>query len=112
MSSIPDIGSNGFSLGSKVIVDTNSLKNSGLLKQGTLFETNYYLKISNNKDLETVKSLFLKKFYGKGFRWRDTRNPAPGIEAVVNRLYFFLTILGMSGLIIGGVGVSTLLRLI
>ena len=107
MSSIPDIGSNGFSLGSKVIVDTNSLENSGLLKQGTLYETNYYLKISNNKDLEAVKSLFLKKFYGKGFRWRDTRNPAPGIEAVVNRLYFFLTILGMSGLIIGGVGVST-----
>ena len=45
--------------------------------------------------------------FDKGFRWRDIRNPAPGIEAVVNRLYFFLTVLGMSGLVIGGVGVST-----
>ncbi|MFL2803073.1 MAG: ABC transporter permease [Paracoccaceae bacterium] len=107
ISNIPDIGSNGFSLGSKVILNTKSLKNSGLLKQGTLFETNYYLKVSNKRDLEKIKSLFFEKFYDKGFRWRDIRNPAPGIEAVVNRLYFFLTILGMSGLIIGGVGVST-----
>ena len=91
MSSIPDIGSNGFSLGSKVIVDTNSLENSGLLKQGTLMRQ-HYLKISNNKDLEAVKSHFLKKsFMEKGFRWRDTRNPAPGIEAVVNRLFVFLS---------------------
>ena len=107
ISSIPDIGSNGFSLGSKVILDTNSLENSGLLKKGTLYETNYYLKIPKNRDLEVIKSLFFEKFSEKGFRWRDIRNPAPGIEAVVNRLYFFLTILGMSGLIIGGVGVST-----
>ncbi len=107
ISSVPDIGSNGFSLGSKVILNTKALKNSGLLKQGTLFETNYYLRIPKNKDLENLKSLFFEKFNDKGFRWRDIRNPAPGIEAVVNRLYFFLTILGMSGLIIGGVGVST-----
>lgn len=107
LSSIPDIGSNGFSLGPKVILNTTSLKNTGLLNKGTLFETNYYLKTENNQDLENLKSLFFKKNFDKGFRWRDIRNPAPGIEAVVNRLYFFLTVLGMSGLVIGGVGVST-----
>ena len=78
------------------------------MNKETLFETPiYYLKTENNQDLENLKSLFFQKNFDKGFRWRDIRNPAPGIEAVVNRLYFFLTVLGMSGLVIGGVGVST-----
>ena len=57
LSSIPDIGSNGFSLGPKVILNTTSLKNTGLLNKGTLFETNYYLKTENNQDLENTITL-------------------------------------------------------
>ena len=105
--SLPDSGSDTFSLGSKIIIYSSSLKDSGLLGKGTLYETNYYIKTREQEDLEGLKSSFTQKFFDRGFRWRDRRNPAPGIESFVNRLSFFLTVLGMAGLIIGGVGIST-----
>ena len=76
------------------------------MNKGTLFETNYYLKTENNQTFRKSQIFIFQKNFDKGFRWRDIRNPAPGIEAVVNR-YFFSLILGMSGPVIGGVGVST-----
>ena len=104
---LPDSGSNTFSLGSKIIMYSSSLKDSGLLIPGTLYETNYYIKTSALENLENLKDTFTEMFFDRGFRWRDRRNPAPGIESFVNRLSFFLTVLGLAGLIIGGVGVST-----
>ncbi len=104
---LPDAGSNTFSLGSKIIMYSSSLKDSGLLIPGTLYETNYYIKTSALENLENLKDTFTEMFFDRGFRWRDRRNPAPGIESFVDRLSFFLTVLGLAGLIIGGVGVST-----
>ena len=104
---LPDVNSNTFSLGSKIIVSSASLNQTGLIEPGTLYETNYYVKTTKADELENLKSSFMEKFHDRGFRWRDRRNPAPGINSIVNRLSFFLTVLGIAGLIIGGVGVST-----
>lgn len=39
-------------------------------------------------------------------RWRDARNGAPGVAIFVERLAAFLVFVGLSGLAVGGVGVS------
>ena len=45
-----------------------------------------------------------------GMRWRDARNGAPGVAEFVDRLGAFLVLVGLSGLAVGGVGISAALR--
>ena len=60
---LPDVNSNTFSLGSKIIVSSASLNQTGLIEPGTLYETNYYVKTTKIDELETLKSSFMQKFH-------------------------------------------------
>ena len=42
--------------------------------------------------------------------WTDARNGAPGVTEFVNRLGAFLVLVGLSGLVVGGVGVAAAVR--
>jgi putative ABC transport system permease protein len=106
----PDSGAAGFSLGPRTIVTTTSLANSGLLAPGSLFSSHYRLVLPPQTDLETLKQSALKQFEDKGLRWRDARNGAPGVTTFVTRLGAFLVLVGLSGLAVGGVGVSAAVR--
>ncbi|MEC9196763.1 MAG: FtsX-like permease family protein, partial [Pseudomonadota bacterium] len=102
----PDDAGAGFSLGPRTLVRSVDLANSGLLGPGTLFETKYRLDLPDTADLEVTEQEARDVFSASGIRWRDSRNGAPGVERFVNRLGSFLVIVGLSGLAVGGVGVS------
>ncbi|WP_420568318.1 ABC transporter permease [Thalassovita sp.] len=106
----PDSAASGFGLGPRTIVRTNALKNSGLLVPGSLFDAKYRLTLPEGTNLETTKAAALNAFESKGLRWRDSRNGAPGISTFVERLGAFLVLVGLSGLAVGGVGVSAAVR--
>ncbi len=102
----PDDAGAGFSLGPRTLVRSVDLATSGLLGPGTLFETKYRLDLPDTADLEVTEQEARDVFSASGIRWRDSRNGAPGVERFVNRLGSFLVIVGLSGLAVGGVGVS------
>lgn len=106
----PDSAASGFGLGPRTIVRTTALENSGLLVPGSLYETKYRLDLPDTADLEATKAAALQAFENKGVRWRDSRNGAPGIATFVERLGAFLVLVGLSGLAVGGVGVSAAVR--
>ena len=106
----PDSAGDGFALGPRTLVHKSGLDASGLLQPGTLFSSKYRLDLSEDADLETLKQEALATFPNSGLRWRDARNGAPGIASFVNRLGAFLILVGLSGLVVGGVGVSTAVR--
>jgi putative ABC transport system permease protein len=106
----PDSAASGFGLGPRTIVRTTALKNSGLLVPGSLYETKYRLDLPDDADLDATKTAALQAFENKGVRWRDSRNGAPGIATFVERLGAFLVLVGLSGLAVGGVGVSAAVR--
>ena len=110
LQSFPDAAGDGFSLGPRTIVYTNSLKKSGLLKPGTFFLSKYRLDLPENTDLDNIVAQAQDKFANSGLRLRDRRDGAPGIMGFVDRLGAFLTIIGLSGLAVGGVGVSAAVR--
>ncbi len=101
----PDGIPGGFGLGPRTIVRTEALALSGLLQPGTLFNASYRLGVPADGDLAELKTEATEIFDG-GLRWRDTRNAAPGISEFVNRLGAFLILVGLSGLVVGGVGVA------
>ena len=106
----PDNGGGSFGLGPRTIVYKDALEGSGLLLPGTLFSSKYRLTFPDGTDLEAVKTEALDAFYKSGLRWQDARAGAPGVAYFVERLGAFLILVGLSGLAVGGVGVSAAVR--
>ena len=100
----PDDAGGGFGLGPRTIVRTMDLEESGLIQPGTLFETEYKLRLPVDADLDALANEVEETFTGA--RWRDRRNGAPGVERFVERLSSFLVLVGLAGLAVGGVGIS------
>jgi putative ABC transport system permease protein len=106
----PDGAAGGFSLGPRTIVATGGLENSGLLAPGTLFTTKYRLDLPAGADLAAIARTARETFADSGLHWNDARDGAPGISEFVDRMGAFLVLVGLSGLAVGGVGVSAAVR--
>ncbi|WP_417475560.1 ABC transporter permease [Leisingera sp.] len=106
----PDAAASGFELGPRTMVRTADLDASGLLQPGTLFDTKYRMDLPAGHDLDALQADAEARFESTGLRWRDARNGAPGITNFVERLGAFLVLVGLSGLAVGGVGVSAAVR--
>ncbi|MEL6508485.1 MAG: FtsX-like permease family protein [Pseudomonadota bacterium] len=106
----PDSAAGGFALGPRTIVRTDDLANSSLLGAGTLFSTKYRLDLPDAAPLEALENEAETLFETSGLRWTDARNGAPGVQQFVDRLGAFLVLVGLSGLAVGGVGVSAAVR--
>ena len=104
----PDAATGGFGLGPRTIVATPALDGSGLIQPGTLFETEYKMRMAEGADLDALRAEAEGDF--NGARWRDRRNGAPGVQEFVNRLSSFLVLVGLAGLAVGGVGISAAVR--
>ncbi|MBB3994786.1 putative ABC transport system permease protein [Sulfitobacter undariae] len=106
----PDSAAAGFALGPRTLVTLDSLGASGLLSPGTLFNSKYRMLLPENAAINAVETEAKDLFTDSGLRWRDARNGAPGVSRFVERLSAFLILVGLSGLAVGGVGVSAAVR--
>lgn len=106
----PDSAGSGFALGPPTLLRRTALDGSGLLGSGTLFHSKYRLDLPPETDLESIKNAAEMQFENSGMRWTDARNGAPGVARFVERLSAFLVLVGLSGLAVGGVGVSAAVR--
>ncbi len=106
----PDNAAGGFALGPRTLVLRNSLEGSGLLSSGSLFNSKYRLTLPEGTQIDALEVEAKQQFEGSGLRWRDARNGAPSVAQFVERLSAFLILVGLSGLAVGGVGVSAAVR--
>jgi putative ABC transport system permease protein len=81
-----------------------------LLAPGTLFAGKYRLDLPEGTPIWRTSPRGPGRFADTGMRWRDARNGAPGVAEFVDRLGAFLILVGLSGLAVGGVGVSAAVR--
>ncbi len=102
----PDNTVSGLNLGPRTLLRTEALDGSGLLATGTLFESQYRLELPEGASLAATERQVEQQFDG-AIRWRDSRNGAPGVARFVDRLGAFLVLVGLAGLAVGGVGVSS-----
>ncbi|MEX1236091.1 MAG: FtsX-like permease family protein [Roseovarius sp.] len=106
----PDGADAGFALGPRTLVRTTALQQSGLLQEGTLFSTRYRLDLPEATDLSALEEEARSTLGTSGIAWQDARSGAPGISEFVDRLGAFLVLIGLSGLAVGGVGISSAVR--
>ena len=99
-----------FALGPRSLVLTKDLEGSGLLAAGTLFSSKYRLLFEAGRDLDQAQQGFENNWPGTGAKWKDARKASPGADRVIERMSRFLILIGLSGLIVGGIGVSAAVR--
>lgn len=108
----PDAGSASFGLGPRTIVRSAALEGSGLIAEGSLFDTDYRIlaPATTDEDLDALEAATEARFEEAGARWHDRRNASPSVARFVDRIGSFLVLVGLAGLAVGGIGVSAAVR--
>ena len=99
-----------FALGPRSLVLTKDLEGSGLLAAGTLFSSKYRLILEAGSDLDQAQQRFDSDWPSTGAKWKDARKASPGADRVIERMSRFLILIGLSSLVVGGIGVSAAVR--
>lgn len=103
-------GSGAFTLGPRVLVALDALPGTGLLQPGSLVEWHYRIALPDGTDATAWREELSRAFPGAAWRVRDFTNAAPQLERFVGRLALFLTLVGLTALLVGGVGVGNAVR--
>jgi putative ABC transport system permease protein len=105
----PDRISDGFILGPRLLMSEDALKATGLIQPGSLVTYRYRVKLENDQSLKAARDLVVKakeQFPDAGWQLRSRDRAAQGAENFVDRLSYFLTLVGLTSLIVGGAGIA------
>jgi putative ABC transport system permease protein len=107
----PDKIAERFTMGPRVLVSLETLRRSGLIEPGSLVTWRYALKLANNAGASEAGLLAFRDaakaaLPESGFTLRDRRDPAPQVSRTLDRLRQFLTLVGLTALLVGGVGIA------
>src|SRR3546814_930846 len=106
----PDRTSRAFTLGPTFMVARASLADTGLVQPGSLIHYHYRLRLDPGVTPEAMRAALGERFPQAAWRIRDTTEAAPGIGRFITRLSLFLTLVGLTALLVGGVGVGNAVR--
>ena len=93
-------------LGPKVIVSTDAMAATGLIRPGSLVRYFYKLRLAPTEDLAAWRARLDDRFPDSAWRVRDRSNASPGTQRFIDGTQVFLTLVGLTALLVGGVGVG------
>jgi putative ABC transport system permease protein len=106
----PDFGSNFFIFGPRVMVATEGLAAAGLMQPGAFIGQSYRVKLAPDITLPAFLAEMNRQFPDAGWRIRDYTNATPSVERFLDRVTLFMTLVGLTALLVGGVGICNAVR--
>ncbi|MEJ5018216.1 ABC transporter permease [Ochrobactrum vermis] len=109
----PDLLSSGFNFAPRFLVSLDGLRTSGLIQPGSLVDHIYKVALPNgapDSAIADVRRQAAADFPDAGWNIRSRANAAPALSANIERFSQFLTLVGLTALIVGGVGVANAVR--
>lgn len=109
----PDAVSDGFGFAPRLMVSTEGLAASGLIQPGSLVENAYKVRLpagTSEADIKSIQDQAAKDFPEAGWSIRTRSNAAPALSSNIERFSQFLTLVGLTALVVGGVGVANAVR--
>lgn len=103
-------GGGNFGLGPRVMIALPAMTETGLMQRGSLVYHHYLLALPPATAIEGYLTDLKAAFPDSSWRVRDYRNAAPRVQRLIERLTLFLTLVGLTALLVGGVGVSNAVR--
>lgn len=104
----PDKIASGIGFGPRLIIAQEALRATGLVKVGSLNRWSYRLQLpsATDTDLNATQDAVAKALPDAGWEMRSRLKADPRFSQSIERFTQFLTLVGLTALIVGGVGVA------
>jgi putative ABC transport system permease protein len=102
----PDKAAGAFKLGPRVFIDEAGLAGTQLVQPGTMAAWHYRLRYRPGTDGAALESTLDIAFPDAPWRVRNVEEATPRIQRWVDRAALFFTMVGLTALLVGGVGVA------
>jgi putative ABC transport system permease protein len=102
----PDRVGEGFTLGPVAIVSMEGLRRTALIQPGSLFGSKYRIRLPAGQDAHALRERLEKRYAAEGWEYKDRDRAAPGTNRFIERMGQFLSLIGLTALIVAGIGVS------
>ncbi|MBX4926836.1 ABC transporter permease [Rhizobium binae] len=106
----PDALSEGFGFAPRLLVSRRALQASGLIQTGSLVEHAYKIRLEDKSAISGIQARASREFPSAGWAIRTSDRAAPSLTENITRFSQFLTLVGLTALIVGGVGVANAVR--
>lgn len=111
----PDAVSEGFGFAPRLILSGDALAETGLVQLGSLAKHAYRVRIDGGAATRSAIIAQLpdrakKAFPDAGWSIRTSNNAAPSLAENIGRFTQFLTLVGLTALIVGGVGIGNAVK--
>ncbi|WP_348527110.1 FtsX-like permease family protein, partial [Mesorhizobium sp.] len=109
----PDAVSDGFGFAPRLMMSRGGLAASGLVQPGSLVENAYKVRLpegTSEARIKDIQAQAAKDFPQAGWSIRTRSNAAPALSSNIERFSQFLTLVGLTALVVGGVGVANAVR--
>ncbi|WP_373505033.1 ABC transporter permease [Aestuariivirga sp.] len=104
----PDRISDGIVLGPRLLVTEETLRSTGIVQPGSLITWRYRVKLPDPSP-ESMRAVMLQareEWKDSGWRVKNRNNAASGADNFIERLSYFMTLVGLASLIVGGAGIA------
>ncbi len=114
LASEPDKLAGGIGFGPRLLVSQDALRATGLLQPGSLVRWTYRLRLPDREATDNATKAVTTQARAQlpeaGWEIRSRSNASPQLERNVERFTQFLTIVGLTALLVGGVGVGNAVK--
>jgi putative ABC transport system permease protein len=110
----PDKLAGGIGFGPRLIVSEAALRATGLIQPGSLVRWHYRLRLAaadaNDRAANAVVAAAEKLLPDAGWEVRTRANASPSLGRNIERFTQYLTLVGLTALLVGGVGVANAVK--
>ena len=106
----PDAATSGFEFGPRVMIAAPALSSTGLLQPGALVGYAYRLRLPPGSEVGSWVAAVKRAFPDAGWRIREFGNASPMLQRLLDRVTIYMTLVGLTALLVGGVGVGNAVR--
>lgn len=106
----PDRVATILTLGPRLLIHRNALPETGLVQPGSLLRYVYLLRLPRGDAAEPFIADLKRRFPETGWQIRGAADAAPGVRRFLDNMTLFLTLVGLTALLIGGIGVANAVK--
>jgi putative ABC transport system permease protein len=102
----PDAITGGLIFGPRVLISAEALAETGLIQPGALVTYHYRLRLPAGVDSVEWAKTARAAFPEAGWQIRSFGEASPSLERLIDRVVLFLSLVGLTALLVGGVGIG------
>ncbi|WP_366653891.1 FtsX-like permease family protein [Fodinicurvata sp. EGI_FJ10296] len=103
-------GGAGFAFGPRVMIADAGLAATDLIREGSMIDYYHRLRLPEGLSASAAEEALRAAAPDADWRLRTFDRASPSLEQIVQQITLFLTLVGLTALLVGGVGVSNAVR--